>query len=188
MKRLHYYIVGTIVIFALTVFATAFGAMNGAKELENAVKLAANESFVALNARYEKVTEFNELVGEVDETANELISDINARILSFNNNMHFPKTFNPALEDAFFIDENFNELVSYLKANHESTLNAVPESFTLEFDNVTVALIPHLTNYNAATSDFNKYITLFPNSLYLGKYAAHNLFDLTLYPLNLLGE
>ena len=52
MKRLYYYITGTVILFGMVIFSTSVGAICGSNKRIKATNAKARELFVTLTARY----------------------------------------------------------------------------------------------------------------------------------------
>jgi len=185
MKRIYYYVVGTIILFAMAIFSSSVGAIKGANKRVDVIEIKARDLFVTLNTRYEKIEELNDNLSSLDETATNLVNNIEARITSFKATSRLSQTVYQALNDAIYIDENFMTLITYLIEHNDSFGSTMPSSFYTEFDAITAILLPKINDYNMVTTDYNTHIDLFPNSIYLQGRAPYLLFDLAFYPANL---
>jgi len=185
MKRIYYYIVGTIILFATVIFSNSVGATSGANKRMEKLEVKARDLFVTLSERYTKIEELHDNLSALDETATALVNNIEERITNFNDTKLLSQTVWPALQDAKYIDENFMTLILYLKDNKDTFGSTLPSSFYTEFDAITSVLLPKINAYNSVTADYNTHIDLFPNRLYLKGRNPYIIFDLALYPENL---
>ncbi|OQA78715.1 MAG: hypothetical protein BWY30_00512 [Tenericutes bacterium ADurb.Bin239] len=186
MKRLYYYITGTVILFGMVIFSTSVGAICGSNKRIKATNAKARELFVTLTARYTKVSEFNNSLEGLDVTATELVTTINNDIVRFEFSKNLVQTVHSGLKHSINIDTNFLILVNYLKDSATAYTNlTLPADFYIEFDALTPTIHTQIAAYNQSATDFNHHLTVFPNSLYVGQRGPFMLLGIENYPLNL---
>lgn len=179
MKRVHYYILGIVILIAVTILSSWAGSHHSAKSLNEQVATSNGAVHLSLKTRY---TVINEIVSEVessDATIAEHIATINSEHTKFNSNLTI-KSLEEINEVAQLLDHTFNNLVTFLVANKDKYT-----PFTLEaplvsrYTAATNAAIVDIKTYNESVEAYNTNLKVFPNIIYLSFFAPKDMWDLS---------
>ena len=181
MKRLHYYIIGTVALLAAVTTSTWIGAVNGEVRKKQNVIEATGNVHIKLSGRYEKVVAFIDAIEDANATVTNYLTIITDARTAFADAIG-SSDLEGANEAAEIIDAAFIDLVSYMEDNPDS-YNTVDlySGFMAEFSALTNAVIFAVTTYNSEVNKYNTHISIFLNMLFLGGKTPYTTWAVTNY-------
>ncbi len=179
MKKTNIIMLSTA--FVLIVLATIIGvvwstAYNGAETKFRQIKLRETEIYSAYSGRYEKVLQYIDAIESADQTILDQLTLITNARTAFANAMS-NNDLDVAESASSTIESTFIDLVSYMEDNPSNwTTIGLTNNFMSEFAASTNNVTNRINAYNAAITEYNTFIVLFPNNLFTGGYTQNSDF------------
>lgn len=165
-----------LIVLAIIIGSIWISAYNGAVTKSNEIKLRQTEIYSAYSNRYEKVVQYIDAIDSADATIlNQLTLIMDART-AFANAMS-NNDLDVAENASSTIESTFIDLISYMEDNPSNwTTIGLTSNFMSEFSASTNNVTNRINAYNASITEFNTFITLFPNNLFTGGYTQNTEF------------
>ncbi len=169
-------IAGVLLLGAIILGSTWAGAYNGAVTKSNLIQQRETQIYSAYSNRYEKVGAYINAI----ESANGQILAQMTLITDARNafaDAMAAGQLDIAADESANIESTFINLIVLLEDNpgQWNTIN-LSAGFMAEFAASTNAVTFAINSYNAALTDYNTFIALFPNNLFTGGFARNDDF------------
>ncbi|MDY0214413.1 MAG: hypothetical protein RBS24_02680 [Bacilli bacterium] len=181
LKRVHYYILGIIVLVAVVTISSWIGAVSNAKMSKNKIAIEKAEVHTSLLERYQAV---DKIVDYIETTDQEILSGIDT--IKTNHTVFVSEITNndqtKLYNTAKLIDQTFVNLVDILQDNPTKyTPFTLSETDLDSYKTKTLTVINNINTLNAEIINYNNTIRVFPNIIYLHFYPLELIWDINLY-------
>lgn len=181
LKRVHYYILGIIVLVAVVTISSWIGAVSNAKMSKNKIAIEKAEVHTSLLERYQAVDKIVEYIETTDQEILRGIDTIKTNHTVFASeitNNDETKLYNTSK----LIDQTFVNLVNILQDNPTKyTPFTLSETDLDSYKTKTLTVINNINTLNTEIINYNNTIRVFPNIIYLHFYPLELIWDINLY-------
>jgi len=181
MKKVYYYVIGSVALVSVAVGATWIYAANGEVQNNNNVIEATGSVHAKLSNRYEKIGAFIDAIENANEAILSFLNTIRDARIAFAEAVE-AQNYVAAREEADIIDASFTELVFTMEDNPASyqTVNLYA-GFMAEFSASTNAVTYSIETFNSHVNIYNTFIQTFPNVIFLSNKTPYKIWALTNY-------